>query len=118
MTSGSVAGDETVPESPLSPEDTTTVTPSATAASLAAYSAAYRPGRWVNPKDSEITSACSVRTALSRPWIACTSSMLMNPLASVGVSTSDASIKVAPGASPSILKVQPAGSPENGNSLL
>jgi hypothetical protein len=36
MTWGSVAGEETVPESPLSPDETTTVTPAATAASFAA----------------------------------------------------------------------------------
>jgi len=36
MASGSVAGEDTVPDTPLSPDDTTTVTPAAIAASFAA----------------------------------------------------------------------------------
>ena len=36
ITFGSLAGDDTVPDTPLSPEETTTVTPASTAASLAA----------------------------------------------------------------------------------
>ena len=36
MILGSEAGEDTVPETPLSPEEATTVTPASTAASLAA----------------------------------------------------------------------------------
>src|ERR1700759_597732 len=77
MTAGSSAAAIIVPESPLSPEDSTTVTPAVTAASLALASrlAEALPGRADEPNDSEMTSACSVATAASTPASTCDSRM-------------------------------------------
>src|SRR5579875_905404 len=109
MTAGSSAAAIIVPESPLSPEDSTTVTPAATAASLAWASrlAEALPGRADVPNDSEMTSACSVATAASTPARTWDSRM-------TGVSTWLRSTRDTPGASPLITNEQPAGTSENG----
>ena len=57
MTCGSSAGEPTVPVGPASPVDTTTVTPAAVAASLAATTVSWVvSGIGLNPKDSLMTS--------------------------------------------------------------
>src|SRR5580698_10846565 len=110
MTSGSSAAAIMVPESPLSPEDSTTVTPASTAASLALARSwpEVLVGSDELPKDSEITSACTVAAALSIPASTCDSIR-------TGVSTCDRSTTDAPGASPLITNEHPGGTSENGS---
>ena len=69
ITAGSSAAAIIVSELPLSPEDSTTVTPAATAASLVWERSLPEElvGSAEVPNDSEITSACTVATTLSIP---------------------------------------------------
>ena len=112
ITAGSSAAVIMVPWGPLSPEDSTTVTPAATAAlSASARSAPDRlVGSEVLPNDSEITSACTVVTALSIPAMTWARER-------IGVSISDRSTSAASGASPLMVKVQPGDTFENGRAL-
>src|ERR1700739_2237694 len=106
MTLGSDAGASTVPESPLSPAETTTVTPAATAAlsTDSKYVASAVPGTYGTPNDSEMACAFSCETALSTPETTCPRVCTDG---SYGVS--DRSTREAPGASPLLSNVQPAG---------
>src|ERR1700752_4760456 len=106
ITLGSEDGAATVPESPLSPAEATTVTPAATAA-LSTDSknvASAVPGTYSAPKDSEMTSAPSLETALSTPE---TTWARVWTDGSYGVL--DRSTREAPGASPLMSKVQSGG---------
>ena len=96
MTAGSSDWMLNVPCGPLSPDDTTTVTPAATAASLAWRTDAPPPN------DSEMTSACVVITVASIPAMTC-------DVDRTGVSMPVRSTSDASGASPLMMNVQLAG---------
>jgi hypothetical protein len=108
ITCGSPAGLPTVPLGPASPLAVTTVTPAATAAWLASDSGSlWRSGNGLLPSDSFMTSTLSTVTAYSTPCTIWAVVACCEPATFIAA-------RDAPGATPLIRMVQPAGSGEAG----
>jgi len=105
ITPGVVAGEPMLLNGPASPLLATTVTPAATAAwSARATASSCVFGIGFPPMDSFSTLTWSCRTAHSIAWMICE---LKKPGA---LPATFSTARLAPGAMPSILMVQPAGS--------
>ena len=103
MTSGSDAGEPMVLVLPASPELTTTVTPAATAASLASrVTSSAVSGKFVEAKDSLMTLAPLATAKLI-------ASRKPDSVVSLFVANTFSASTLAPGATPTILMSQPLG---------